>query len=127
MCLTEITGNTMESHQESFLEPIWSKFKLKFYANNKRQQLLVMKKVKEFEKNHPELTLIHSEHGLKNIQVGGENILFSNGKERYQELKYSYDRHYFTFYYQPSEELYKALVSLQKLNDRIARIRNKSS
>ncbi len=92
---------------EDYEEPEWLKFKFKFWTDTKKTKggKDGNTKVKEFEKLHPNLTLVLVDTLDKRINVLTGPILFRDEVQEYREIKYSYVRRGQERYYEPSKEL----------------------
>lgn len=115
----------LSSLDDALEEPIWMNYRVKYVIDNRKQMINFKRETKKFEETHEMLNFIHAEHGKKNILVHDRDILFSDDSNMFKEIKYSFPRHFFTLYYQPSPELHSFLTLLQHLMDKIKELRNK--
>lgn len=109
-------------------EPIWLDYYKEFHD---RKEGRLRQKMQEFKRTHPNLTFSHGNNWIKEVKVLTGPVLFTDDRQEYREIKYTFNVYYYGGYYEPSKELdswlrrinemtawmkHKKLVRLCKLN-----------
>lgn len=99
--------NKQHFYEDGYEDPVWYRFKWEFWTDTKKTKggKDSNTKVKEFEKLHPNLTLMMVDTLDKRIFVFKGPVLFRDEEKEFREIKYSYIRRGQERYYEPSKDL----------------------
>ena len=94
--------------------PLWLDYYKEFHN---RKEPLLLREMKEFREQHPNLTLSHGDNWIKEVNVLTGPVLFRDDGKDYREIKYSFNIYYYGGYYEPSDELHRWLTMINEMTE----------
>jgi len=106
-------------YEDGYDEPNWLQFQFRFFTDTKKTKngKSSNAKVKEFEKLHPNLTLVMVDDISQTKFVFRGPVLYRADGKEYREIKYSYKKEGQKRYYKPSDLLYEWLLNWDEISE----------